>query len=110
MSISDIKTTSLVKGSNNWAFKIWEIERTAEDRLRHSSYLELRNVWCDYHEGVLTLRGHVPSYHLKQMAQAIMHDLEDDLELNNQLEVVSPGDVRQSKCNTRNVDSPHRYV
>jgi hypothetical protein len=40
----------------------------AEARLLNSPYLELRRVSCEFHEGVLTLRGNVPRYYLKQIA------------------------------------------
>jgi hypothetical protein len=33
---------------------------------------ELRAVSCDLHQGVLTLRGQVPSYYLKQVAQEVI--------------------------------------
>jgi hypothetical protein len=111
MSTIDLKMPYLVDESNNRAYVFWEMRRIAEDRFRHSGYLELRNVSCDFHEGVLTLRGRVPSYHLKQLAQAIVCELEGILELNNQLEVVQPGDVRQSICRPINFDPrPRRYV
>jgi osmotically-inducible protein OsmY len=60
---------------------------TAESRLRQSAYFELRSVACEYHEGVLTLRGRVPSYYLKQLAQALVDKVEGVLELNNQVDV-----------------------
>jgi osmotically-inducible protein OsmY len=54
-----------------------------------SGYLELHIVSCDFHEGVLTLRGHVSSFHLKQVAQTLIRDLEGVGEINNRLEVAS---------------------
>src|SRR5947209_19012856 len=41
----------------------------AEVRLRDNGYLVLKKVSCEYREGVLTLRGRLPSYYLKQVAQ-----------------------------------------
>jgi osmotically-inducible protein OsmY len=58
--------------------------------MRHSGYQELRGVSCDFHEGVLTLRGRVPSYYLKQVAQSLVFDLDGVQELSNRLEVVPP--------------------
>jgi hypothetical protein len=111
MSTIDLKLPYLVDESNNRAYVFWEMGRIAEDRFRHSGYFELRNVSCDFHEGVLTLRGRVPSYHLKQLAQAIACELEGILELNNQLEVVQSGDVRQSNYRPSNFNPrPRRYV
>jgi hypothetical protein len=49
---------------------------TAEARLHHTSYLDLRRVSCHFVDGVLTLRGQVPSYHLKQIAQTLVGTLE----------------------------------
>jgi hypothetical protein len=66
----------------------WEVVERAETRLRRSAYPELRNVFCSFREGVLTLRGRVSSYHLKQLAQTLTGGLEEVVELNNQLEVV----------------------
>ncbi len=43
---------------------------TAESRLRSCPYLALRAVSCVYSRGVLTLRGRLPNYHLKQVALA----------------------------------------
>lgn len=44
----------------------------AEAAIRQSRYSALRNVCCEYHEGVLTLRGAVPTYFLKQIAQSLV--------------------------------------
>jgi osmotically-inducible protein OsmY len=66
------------------------IEALVEARMRQSGYYELREVSCDFHEGVLTLRGCVTSYHLKQLAQSLALSLEGVEELNNKLEVRPP--------------------
>ncbi len=64
----------------------------AEAKLRHADYWPLRRIRCEYHEGVLTLRGEVPSYHLKQVAQTLVASLNGILEVNNRLEVSSAAD------------------
>jgi osmotically-inducible protein OsmY len=69
------------------------IQARVESRLKRSSYAELHGVSCDYHEGVVTLRGRVSSYYLKQMAQALVFRLDGVQELNNRVEVVSPRDT-----------------
>ncbi len=51
------------------------IAELAECQLRGNSYLALRNISCELHEGVLTLRGCVPTYYLKQMAQTVVSAL-----------------------------------
>jgi len=67
-----------------------QIEEAARQRLRQSRYPELRAVSCEFHEGVLTLRGRVPSYYLKQMAQSLADRIPGVVELDNQLEVGLP--------------------
>jgi osmotically-inducible protein OsmY len=64
------------------------IAEGAEDRLRHNSYLALKNVSCEYREGVLTLRGCLPSYYLKQMAQSAVARLDGVVRVVNEIEVV----------------------
>ena len=62
----------------------------AESRLRRSGYLALRDVSCDAHEGMLRLRGHLPSYYLKQLAQEIAFEVEGVRGVINQIEVIAP--------------------
>ena len=61
----------------------------AEVQLRffQSPYQELRDITCDFQEGVLTLRGRVPSYFLKQIAQSIVFSMECIGEIRNRLEI-----------------------
>jgi osmotically-inducible protein OsmY len=63
------------------------IQAEAQSRLRKSHYHELRFVSCEFHEGVVTLRGRVSSYHLKQLAQELIRRLDGAEEVNNRLEV-----------------------
>jgi hypothetical protein len=51
------------------------IETEALNRLRSRPYRALERVSCEYREGTLTLRGRVPSYYLKQLAQAALAGL-----------------------------------
>ncbi len=46
-----------------------EIEETAHRKLRKSPYLAVRRVLCRFDRGTLVLRGNVPSFHQKQIAQ-----------------------------------------
>jgi hypothetical protein len=39
--------------------------------LKASGYAELGRLACEYHEGMLVLRGTVSSYYMKQLAQQI---------------------------------------
>jgi hypothetical protein len=67
------------------------IAEGAESCLRSNSYLALKNVSCEYCEGVLTLRGCLPSYYLKQMAQTAVARLDGVLRIDNQIEVIAAG-------------------
>jgi osmotically-inducible protein OsmY len=66
------------------------VQAEAHSRLRNSGHQELRLVSCDFHEGVLTLRGQVSSFYLKQVAQELIRRLDGAEEVNNHLEVVAP--------------------
>jgi hypothetical protein len=61
----------------------------AEHRLRCNPYLALKNVSCEYREGVLILRGCLPSYYLKQMAQTAVAQLDGVRQIVNEIEVVT---------------------
>ena len=61
----------------------------AETRLRANPYLALKNVSCEYEQGVLTLRGCLPTYYLKQMAQTAMDRLDGVDQVVNEIEVLS---------------------
>jgi osmotically-inducible protein OsmY len=61
----------------------------AESRLRRSAYLALRPLSCEFRAGVLTLRGRLPSYYLKQVAQAAVATVEGVERIDNQIEVAA---------------------
>ena len=65
-----------------------DIAEMAEARLRKSSYLTLCNVFCEFQEGVLTLRGCLPRYYLKQVAQEVVAELPGVEHVDNQIEVL----------------------
>jgi osmotically-inducible protein OsmY len=65
------------------------IAEGAESCLRCNSYLALKNVSCEYHEGVLTLRGCLPSYYLKQMAQTAVARVAGVQRIVNEIEVIA---------------------
>jgi osmotically-inducible protein OsmY len=60
----------------------------AERALRNSPYLALRNVACECQDGVLTLRGCLPTYYLKQVAQAVVARVEGVRQVINDIDVV----------------------
>jgi len=67
-----------------------EVADLAERRLRGLSYLALKNIRCGYPDGVLTLRGWLPTYYLKQLAQAAVADLEGVARIENRIGVMAP--------------------
>jgi len=62
----------------------------AEGCLRRNPYPALKNVACDCRGGVLVLRGCLPSYYLKQVAQEAVVRLEGVQAIDNQIQVVPP--------------------
>ena len=66
------------------------IVQRCEAVLRSSSHGPLRRLTCDFHEGVLSLRGVVPTFYLKQLAQALLGKLAGVEEINNQVVVQPP--------------------
>jgi len=59
-------------------------------QLRRSGYLALRDVACDVREGHVRLLGRLPSYFLKQKAQAVAAGVEGVREVANLIEVAPP--------------------
>jgi hypothetical protein len=66
------------------------LQESAECCLRRNPYLALRGVACDCRDGVLVLRGCLPSYYLKQVAQEAVVSLEGVEAVDNRIEVVTP--------------------
>lgn len=66
------------------------IADVARERLSGTSYQFLRFVDCCFQNGVLTLRGRVPSFYLKQMAQSLLANIEGVDRIDNRVDVVSP--------------------
>lgn len=55
--------------------------------LQSSTYAQLRNIDCEFREGVLTLRGIVSSFFLKQLAQVTVASIQGVEAISNRLEV-----------------------
>jgi osmotically-inducible protein OsmY len=66
------------------------LQELAEGCLRRNPYLALKNVSCDGRGGVLVLRGCLPTYYLKQVAQEVVARLEGVEMIDNQIQVVTP--------------------
>jgi hypothetical protein len=61
----------------------------AVDLLRHSPYRLLQQVCCEEKGDALILRGRLPSYYLKQMAQCTVAGVAGDHRIVNEIEVVT---------------------
>lgn len=59
----------------------------AHTRLRESGHVVLGHLRCDYHEGVLIVRGSVGTWYLKQVAQELLMQLPDVEQVLNLVEV-----------------------
>ena len=66
------------------------IHRTAEERLRSSGYLALRDVACMARGDVVYLHGRLPSYFLEQLAQEIAAGVEGVRRVINRIDVLRP--------------------
>jgi hypothetical protein len=64
-----------------------KVEADAQRQLSESPYLPLRRVSCCFEAGVLTMRGSVSSYYLKQLAQTAVSKLHDVERIENCIEV-----------------------
>ena len=67
------------------------IEKLARLRvIENSAYgLRFRDISIHHAAGVLTMRGRLPSFHLKQILQTLLRDLEGVEQIDNQTDVVS---------------------
>jgi osmotically-inducible protein OsmY len=70
--------------------RIADVAERAESELRRNSYVALKNVACEFRDGVLTLNGCLPTYYLKQVAQEAVARLDGIARIENRIEVVSP--------------------
>jgi hypothetical protein len=67
-----------------------DLRAEAEERLRRSGYLALRDVTCDASAGQVSLGGRLPSYYLKQLAQSIIGDIVGVTSVHNEIVVDTP--------------------
>ena len=81
--------TAVMDRPNPFATLFQEIADIAQATLRQSPHVELHEVSCEFSGGVLTLRGRLPSYHLKQLAQAVVAEVPGVIEIHNRVEVVT---------------------
>jgi len=89
---------------NPFAALFQEIAEIAQAALRRSDHFELRNVSCDFSGGILTLHGRVPTYHLKQLAQASGAEVPGVVEVHNRVEVTASCAFQNSNTGWREHD------
>ena len=68
------------------------VTEIVEKRLQESMYVALRTVSCHFKDGLLTLRGIVPTFYLKQVILSLLQDLECEgiKRINDEIDVVNP--------------------
>lgn len=68
------------------------LRAAAQRLLARSPFLGVRSIRCEARDGVLTLRGRVASFYLKQIALATVRKLEQAREVRNEVDVcAAPG-------------------
>ena len=77
-----------------WRTELPAVIRLVAARLTRSPYLPLRRLICHYENGTLTLRGRVPTFYLRQLAWALVADLDEVIAHVDKIEVVAPGSRR----------------
>ena len=60
----------------------------AKGRLVKVPHLTVQRIWCEFQSGHLVLRGHVPSYYHKQLAQEAVAGLGGVTQVINDIEVI----------------------
>jgi hypothetical protein len=65
------------------------VEHAARLRLANTGYRTLRRVECSFRDGRIVLRGEVPSYYHKQLAQESVRNAPHIAQIVNQINVVS---------------------
>jgi osmotically-inducible protein OsmY len=74
------------------------VAEAARRLLQQCAYPVVRRVECRYYDGVLTLTGNVPTFHMKQVAQTAVRDMNQVDRIDNRLEVPPAGrDTRSGR-------------
>jgi osmotically-inducible protein OsmY len=66
------------------------VTEAARNRLKESPHWAIRSLTCECYDGALFLRGHLPSFYLKQLAQEAVGKLEGVLQVINEAVVDTP--------------------
>jgi hypothetical protein len=67
-----------------------ETGELAESRWRRGGHSALQRLCCDLHASVLTVRGRLPSYYLKQFALAVVTTVEGVQRVEGQIMIEAP--------------------
>lgn len=65
-----------------------KLAEAARHRILHQPHLTQQRIWCECEQGRLSLRGQVPSYYFKQLAQEAVVDMEGVRQVINEIEVI----------------------
>lgn len=66
-----------------------EPAEAAKDRLKRMPYWTIRRLTCDCRDGVLVLRGELPSFYYKQLAQAAVKGIAGVTQVVNEIQVIA---------------------
>ena len=61
---------------------------TAKYLILQQPHLTMQRVWCEFNQGRLFLRGQVPSFYFKQLAQEAVSGMKGVHQVVNEIEVV----------------------
>jgi len=64
-----------------------QVVKLAEECLQQSAHDSFRMITCHFEDGVLTLRGKLPSFYLKQLAQEAVREVHRVRRVINEIEV-----------------------
>jgi hypothetical protein len=67
-----------------------EVRQEAEECIRRCGYLALRDIAIEDRGDHLCLSGHLPTYYLKQIAQAVVSEVAGVHRVVNRIEVIAP--------------------
>ena len=65
-----------------------ETAEVARQRILHQPHLKMQRLWCEFDRGRLFLRGQVPSFYFKQLAQEAVAGMDGVRQVVNEIEVV----------------------
>jgi osmotically-inducible protein OsmY len=64
-----------------------KVENAAQLKLMNAGYRPLKSIHCRFDDGILTLRGDVPTYFHKQVAQEAIRTVESVRTIQNEIDV-----------------------